>query len=74
MTPQLPQQIWVVGHKDGVLAAHWYGVGARYYRALIAVLRITKMSFIPDIFTTNFAGLLFYFGLRIFEDRMVAEA
>jgi hypothetical protein len=32
------------------------------------------MSFAPDIFTTGFAGLLFYFGLGIFEDGMVAEA
>ncbi len=51
-----------------------YQVRARYYRALTAVLRITKMSFVPDIFTTGFAGLLFYFGLGIFEDGMVAEA
>ncbi len=49
-------------------------VGARYYRALLAASRITKMSFVPDIFTTGFAGLLFYFGLGIFEDGMVAEA
>jgi hypothetical protein len=32
------------------------------------------MLFIPDIFTTGFAGLLFYFSLGIFEDGMVAEA
>jgi hypothetical protein len=51
-----------------------YQVRERYYRALTAVSRITKMSFVPDIFTTGFAGLLFYFGLGIFEDGMVAEA
>jgi hypothetical protein len=51
-----------------------YRVGARYYRALIAVLRIAKTLFVPDIFTTGFAGLFFYLRLRIFEDGMVAEA
>ncbi len=51
-----------------------YRVGARYYRALTTASQITKMLFIPDILTTDFAGLLFYFGLGIFEDGMVAEA
>jgi hypothetical protein len=32
------------------------------------------MSFVPDIFTTGFAGLLFYLRLRVFEDGMIAEA
>jgi membrane-bound acyltransferase YfiQ involved in biofilm formation len=32
------------------------------------------MSFVPDIFTTGFAGWLFYFGLGIFENGRVAEA
>ncbi len=31
------------------------------------------MSFFPDIFTTGFAGLLFYPCSRVFEDGMVAE-
>ncbi len=49
-------------------------VGARYYRALIAVSRITKILFVLDVFTAGFASLFFYISLGIFEDGMVAEA